>query len=79
MIDCRRPYNDVNDFVVSFIRLPGKTRPRTGVVFRDSENVAMAMQSGVVTYELVAPDGSPVLLSFYAPWVSDIENEIMCH
>ena len=50
----------------------GKTRPQTGVVFRDPERAAETTQSnsGGVNYELVAPDGSPVFLSFSAPWVS---------
>ncbi|KAL3764084.1 hypothetical protein ACHAWU_003896 [Discostella pseudostelligera] len=49
----------------------GKTRPQTGVVFRDPEEAAaMTTQSkiGNVNYELLAPDGSPVFLSFFAPW-----------
>jgi len=48
----------------------GKTRPQTGVVFRDPEAAAQTKQSksGDVNYELVAPDGSPVFLSFSAPW-----------
>lgn len=48
----------------------GKTRPQTGVVFRDPEAAADVAPSaaGDVGYELVAPDGTPVLLSFSAPW-----------
>ncbi|KAL3807018.1 hypothetical protein ACHAXA_007802, partial [Cyclostephanos tholiformis] len=48
----------------------GKTRPQTGVVFRDPEAAAETTQSksGDVSYELVAPDGSPVFLSFSSPW-----------
>lgn len=48
----------------------GKTRPQTGVVFRDPEAAAVTSQSksGDVNYELVAPDGTPVFLSFSAPW-----------
>ncbi|KAL7530586.1 hypothetical protein ACHAXR_004454 [Thalassiosira sp. AJA248-18] len=48
----------------------GKTRPQTGVVFRDPEAAAQTRQSssGDVNYELIAPDGSPVFLSFCAPW-----------
>ena len=44
----------------------GKTRPVTGVVFRDPEAATGTSSSG----ELLAPDGTPVLLSFSAPWVS---------
>ena len=52
----------------------GKTRPQTGVVFRDPEEAAEITQSnsGRVSYELLAPDQSPVLLSFECPWVSNI-------
>lgn len=48
----------------------GKTRPQTGVVFRDPEAAAEITQSksGDVNYEILAPDGSPVSLSFSAPW-----------
>lgn len=48
----------------------GKTRPQTGVVFRDEEAAALTTQSssGDVTYELLAPDGSPAVISFNAPW-----------
>jgi hypothetical protein len=48
----------------------GKTRPQTGVVFRDEEAAASTTQSssGDVTYELLAPDGSPAVVSFNAPW-----------
>ena len=44
----------------------GKTRPVTGVVFRDPEAAIGTSSSG----ELLAPDGTPVFLSFSAPWVS---------
>jgi len=48
----------------------GKTRPQTGVVFRDPEAAAEISQSssGDVNYELISPDGTPVFLSFSAPW-----------
>lgn len=48
----------------------GKTRPQTGVVFRDPEAAAVISQSssGDVNYELIAPDGTPVFLSFSAPY-----------
>jgi len=48
----------------------GKTRPQTGVVFRDPEAAAETTQSssGDVNYELIAPDGTPVFLSFSAPY-----------
>jgi hypothetical protein len=48
----------------------GKTRPQTGVVFRDEEAAALTKQSssGDVTYELLAPDGSPAVVSFNSPW-----------
>jgi len=44
----------------------GKTRPQTGVIFKDAEIAAETTQSktGDVTYELVAPDGSYVIVSF---------------
>ena len=50
----------------------GKTRPQTNVVFRDPEEAAEITQSnsGRVSYELLAPDQSPTLLSFESPWVS---------
>lgn len=41
----------------------GKTRPVTGVVFRDPE-ATIGTSS-----ELLAPDGTPVFLSFSKPWV----------
>mmetsp|Transcript_20676 Transcript_20676/g.32355 ORF Transcript_20676/g.32355 Transcript_20676/m.32355 type:complete len:265 (-) Transcript_20676:1246-2040(-) len=48
----------------------GKTRPQAGVVFRDEEAAASTTQSssGGVAYELLAPDGSPAVVSFNAPW-----------
>jgi len=48
----------------------GKTRPQTGVIFRDPEAAAeiSPSSSGDVNYELISPDGTPVLLSFSAPW-----------
>lgn len=48
----------------------GKTRPETGVVFRDEEAAASTTQSssGDVTYELLAPDGSPAFVTFNSPW-----------
>lgn len=48
----------------------GKTSPKTGVLFRDPEVAAETSQSasGDVSYELIAPDGTPVFLSFNAPW-----------
>ena len=50
----------------------GKTRPQTNVAFRDPEEAAEITQSnsGRVSYELLAPDQSPTLLSFESPWVS---------
>lgn len=44
----------------------GKTRPQTGVIFKDPEIAAETTQSktGDVTYELVSPDGSYVIVSF---------------
>lgn len=47
------------------------------MVFRDpTEAAAILTESkfGDVNYELLAPDGSPVFLSFYAPWVSKLFN-----
>jgi len=48
----------------------GKTRPQTGVVFRDEEAAASTTQSlsGDVTYELLSPDGSPAFVTFNSPW-----------
>ena len=48
----------------------GKTRPQTGVVFCDPAAAALTIQTaaGDVNYELIAPDGTTVFLSFYAPW-----------
>ena len=57
----------------SSCRFSGKTRPQTGVVFRDPTEAAETTTQtklGNVNYELIAPDGSPVFLSFFAPWVS---------
>lgn len=47
----------------------GKTRPQTGVVFRDPEDASSSATAGDdVTYELLAPDGTPTFLTFSAPW-----------
>lgn len=47
-------------------------KPQTGVVFRDgdaSSTVApTAVEGDTVGAELLAPDGTPALLSFRAPW-----------
>lgn len=62
-----------NIFVLIRASSLGKTRPQTGVMFRDPEAAEATTQSksGDVNYELVAPDGTPVFLSFSAPWVSE--------
>ena len=64
---------EYNIFVLIRASSLGKTRPQTGVVFRDPEAAEATTQSksGDVNYELVAPDGTPVFLSFSAPWVSE--------
>ena len=55
----------------------GKTRPETGIVFRDPEAAAASSGSDSMagfgggsqaTNELLAPDGTPALVTFYAPW-----------
>ncbi len=51
----------------------GKTKPQTGVVFAYPELAEVAIQElsipGDVNAELLTPDeGTPVFLSFYAPW-----------
>lgn len=50
----------------------GKTKPSTGVVFANPENVDSASSistPGDYNAELLSPDGStPAFLSFYAPW-----------
>lgn len=63
----------------------GKTRPQTGVVFRDPEDASSsATASGDdVTYELLAPDGTPTFLTFSAPWYAPrrvrLSNYISMH
>ncbi|KAL7520511.1 hypothetical protein ACHAWX_005232 [Stephanocyclus meneghinianus] len=46
----------------------GKTRPVTGVVFRDPEAVGSSSNGDDVTNELLAPDGTPAFVTFSAPW-----------
>ncbi|KAL3792125.1 hypothetical protein HJC23_013399, partial [Cyclotella cryptica] len=46
----------------------GKTRPVTGVVFRDPEAVASTSNGEDLTNELLAPDGTPAFVTFSAPW-----------
>lgn len=46
----------------------GKTKPDTGVVFRDSEIELTQSSRGSVSAEVVAPDGTAALLSFEAPY-----------
>jgi hypothetical protein len=46
----------------------GKTRPVTGVVFRDADAVAASSSGDDKTNELLAPDGSPAFVTFQAPW-----------
>lgn len=55
----------------------GKTRPETGVVFRNADltmdsnsnnNNGMLSAGGDITTELVTSNGTPVILSFSAPW-----------
>jgi len=49
----------------------GKTKPNTGVTFANPD-IAIDASSintpGDYNAEIVAPDGTPVFLSFYAPW-----------
>lgn len=56
----------------------GKTRPVTGVVFRDPEAAAGAgasLNGDDVTNELLAPDGTPAFVTFTAPWVRNKYDE----
>mmetsp|Transcript_63000 Transcript_63000/g.186061 ORF Transcript_63000/g.186061 Transcript_63000/m.186061 type:complete len:222 (+) Transcript_63000:112-777(+) len=47
----------------------GKTKPETGVVFRDPDaTCADPGPGGDVTNELLSPDGTPALVTFNAPW-----------
>lgn len=47
----------------------GKTKPETGVVFSNPDIIAAEQTStGEYSVELLSPDGTPALLSFYAPW-----------
>lgn len=50
----------------------GKTRPETGVVFRNADlstdNSAGTGTASELTNELLAPDGTPAIVSFDAPW-----------
>ena len=50
----------------------GKTKPETGIVFRNTDlNTDASSAAGTaddLTNELLAPDGSPVIVSFDAPW-----------
>ena len=48
----------------------GKTKPSTGVVFRDPDASQSAFSTSESDFsnELIAPDGTPVLVSFDAPW-----------
>lgn len=45
----------------------GKVKPVTGIVFRDRDG-SLDNSSGGVSTELLAPDGTPIVLSFIAPW-----------
>lgn len=47
----------------------GKSRPLTGVVFRDPE-AATSNGGDDITNELLAPDGTAAFVTFQAPWVS---------
>ena len=48
----------------------GKTKPSTGVVFRDPDSSQSAFSTSESDFsnELITPDGTPVLVSFDAPW-----------
>ena len=48
----------------------GKTKPSTGVVFRDPDSSQSAFSTSDSSFsnELLAPDGTAVLVSFSAPW-----------
>ena len=50
----------------------GKVKPKTGIVFRDSDTsprlVTASGSSDTVVNELVGPDGTIALVSFKAPW-----------
>ena len=47
----------------------GKTKPETGIVFSNPDLITVEQTStGEYSAELLSPDGTPALLSFYAPW-----------
>jgi len=51
----------------------GKVKPKTGVVFRDSDTsprlvTAAGGSDEILAYELVGPDGTIALVNFEAPW-----------
>jgi len=47
----------------------GKTKPQTGVVFRDDASFSPDVGSdGMIFSEILAPDKTPVIASFRAPW-----------
>lgn len=52
----------------------GKTRPVTGVVFRDPEAISSSSNGDDVTNELLAPDGTEAFVTFQAPWVSLLQH-----
>ena len=56
----------------------GKTRPQTGVVFRDDTAGATSTSSDDRTNELIAPDGTPAFVTFSSPWVRAYENIRFC-
>ena len=49
----------------------GKTKPSTGVIFANPENIEIASSistPGDYNTELLSPDGTPAFLSFFAQW-----------
>lgn len=65
MLSCRKKVNAFDGGVGGL----GKTKPETGVVFYDPDaSPSDNMNKDIFTNELVTPNGTPVLVSFQAPW-----------
>jgi len=65
MLSCRTKVNAFDGGVGGL----GKTKPETGVVFYDPDaSPSDNMNKDIFTNELVTPNGTPVLVSFQAPW-----------
>lgn len=51
----------------------GKTKPQTGITFYNPELVSTRQSfssttPGIYSVEIIGPDNTPILISFYAPW-----------